>query len=52
MAASHVLAFDFGLKHIGVAVGQTVTRTASGLTTLKARAGKPQWQEVLALVND
>ena len=52
MAASHVLAFDFGLKHIGVAVGQTVTRTASGLATLKARAGKPQWQEVLALVND
>ena len=35
-----VLAFDFGLKHIGVAAGQTITRTASGLTTLAAREGQ------------
>ena len=52
MPASHVLAFDFGLKHIGVAVGQTVTRTASGLTTLTASAGRPQWNELLALLNE
>ena len=45
-----VLAFDFGLKHIGVATGQTVTRTATGLTTLTAREGKPDWRSVRDLV--
>lgn len=45
-----ILAFDFGLKHIGVAVGQTVTRSASPLTTLAARNGKPNWSQVADLV--
>jgi len=47
-----VLAFDFGLKHIGVAVGQTVTRTASPLTTLRAKNGKPEWQSIDKLVSE
>ncbi len=47
-----VLAFDFGLKHIGVAAGQTVTRTASALTTLSARDGRPDWGAVEALVKE
>ena len=47
-----VLAFDFGLKHIGVATGQTITCTASALTTLSARDGKPDWGRVRSLVND
>jgi len=42
----YVIGFDFGLKHLGIAVGQTVTGTASGLSTLKARNGKPNWSEV------
>ena len=29
----YVLGFDFGLKFIGLAVGQTITKTAGGLTT-------------------
>lgn len=49
MAADLVLAFDFGLKHIGVATGQSVTRTATPLCTLAARAGRPDWKEVVAL---
>ena len=48
--ADVVLAFDFGLKHIGVAVGQSITRTASPLTTLRASNGKPDWREVRELV--
>lgn len=48
--ASVILAFDFGLKHIGVAVGQTVTRSASPLTTLTAKNGKPNWSQVANLV--
>ncbi|MEM1230943.1 MAG: Holliday junction resolvase RuvX [Pseudomonadota bacterium] len=35
-----VLAFDFGLAHIGVAIGQSVTGTARPLTELPARDGK------------
>ena len=47
-----VLAFDFGLRHIGVAVGQTITCTATPLTTLTARNGKPQWSDVEQLVKN
>jgi putative Holliday junction resolvase len=46
-----VLGFDFGLKHIGVAVGQTCTRTAQALTTLAARNGQPNWNEVAQLIH-
>jgi len=55
-----VLAFDFGLKWIGVATGQTITTTATPLTTLQANNGKPleaatlsiikEWQPVTLLV--
>jgi putative Holliday junction resolvase len=50
--AGCVLAFDFGLRHIGVAVGQTVTRTASPLDTIAATNGQPDWRSVDALVNE
>ena len=45
-----MLAFDFGLRYIGVACGQTITRTATSLTTLRARNGRPDWSELVALV--
>ena len=50
MPELRVLAFDFGLKHIGIATGQSVTGTASGLTTINARAGKPDWVALDTLV--
>lgn len=37
-----LLGFDFGMKRIGVAVGQTVTKTARPLATIKAANGHPQ----------
>lgn len=37
------MGFDFGLKRIGVAIGQTVTRTARPLDTLAAKDGVPNW---------
>jgi len=46
------LGFDYGERRIGVAVGQTVTRTASPLTTLKARDGQPDWSAVKRLVDE
>ena len=45
-----VLGFDFGLKHIGVAVGQTLTQTASPLTTLQATEGIPPWERIAKLL--
>jgi len=45
-----LLGFDFGLKRIGVAVGQTVTETARPLVTLKATQGEPQWDVLNNLV--
>lgn len=44
------MAFDYGLVHIGVAVGNRVTATAQPLTTLKARDGIPDWDQVAALL--
>ncbi len=47
---SYLLAFDFGLARIGVAVGQKITKTATPLATLKANQGQPDWQTVAALI--
>lgn len=45
-----VLGFDYGKKRIGVAVGQTITATASPLMTLKAENGAPRWEEIQKLI--
>ena len=39
-----VLAFDFGIRQIGVAIGQTLTGSANPLTVFKAKDGIPDWQ--------
>ena len=44
------LGFDFGYKRIGVAVGQALTKSASPLNTLAAKAGEPNWDEISALI--
>lgn len=36
-----ILAFDFGTRRIGVAAGDTLTRTARGLLTLECARGVP-----------
>lgn len=52
MDAQTLLAFDFGTRSIGVAIGQSVTRTARPLLSLKARDGVPDWQQVEKLVRE
>ncbi len=47
-----LLGFDFGLRKIGVAVGQTITGTASPLQTLQPRNDKPDWAKIEALINE
>ena len=44
------MAFDFGLRQIGVAVGNTESRTSNALTVLRAREGQPDWEEVGKLI--
>lgn len=45
-----LLGFDFGPRKIGIAVGQAITATASPLTTLRARQGRPDWEGIGALI--
>ena len=47
---STLLAFDWGTQKIGVAVGQTLTQTATPLKELPARDGIPQWDMIEKLV--
>lgn len=46
-----IMGFDFGMKHIGVAVGQSITHTSSPLTTLSATDGIPKWEEIADLID-
>jgi len=41
-----VLAFDFGTRRIGVAVGQTLTRSATAVGALATLAGAVDWAAV------
>jgi putative Holliday junction resolvase len=47
-----LLGFDFGMKSIGVAVGQTITKSAKPLTTLKAKNGMPNWSLLAQLIGE
>jgi len=47
-----LLGFDFGLKRIGVAVGQRITGSATPLTTLQSRDTKPDWKAITALIEE
>ena len=47
----YVLSFDFGLRRIGVAVGQSATCTASSLETI-AHSDRPDWQAIDRLVEE
>ena len=44
------MAFDFGLRQIGVATGNCLLGTATALMTLKAKDGSPDWRVVENLV--
>ena len=49
-AARTVLSFDYGLRRIGVAVGNTLTGTA--LATIAAQEGMPDWPAIDRCVAD
>ena len=47
-----LLGFDYGRKRIGVAVGQQLTCSATALTTVQARDGKPDWPAITRLLEE
>ena len=47
-----ILAFDFGLKHIGVAVGQEITNTSQTFFSLVAKNGEPDWNKLDSLIDE
>lgn len=50
--AQLVLAFDFGRRRIGVACGDTLSRSASPLAAVANTAAGPSWSAVDALMRD
>ena len=49
---SSYLCFDYGLKNIGVALGNTLTKEARPISILTAVNGKPRWNEIKALIEE
>jgi putative holliday junction resolvase len=47
-----LLGFDYGRRRIGVAVGNTLMRSAQPLTTLEATDAGPDWARVAALLEE
>lgn len=45
-----LLAFDFGLKRIGIAVGQEITGTAQALKTIQSNQQGPDWKQIEKLI--
>ncbi len=52
MSVRTILAFDFGLRQIGVAVGNLPLKTTQSLPVIRARNGKPDWQLIEKLMQD
>ena len=46
------MAFDFGTKNIGIAIGQEITKTASTFYSIHANDGLPDWVELDMIVKE
>lgn len=47
-----ILAFDYGLRQIGIAVGNCLTSTTQPLAIIRAKNGIPQWPELEKIVRE
>lgn len=45
-----VLGFDFGTTRIGLAIGQSLTASASPIDPVRARDGIPDWEQLDAVI--
>lgn len=48
--AQTLLAFDFGMRHIGVAIGNTVSATARPLTIIPSMPRAQRFRQIAALI--
>lgn len=46
-----VIGFDFGIKYIGVAIGQKITKTASPLTSIFVTKKSEKWKAVFGCID-
>ncbi|RKZ43496.1 MAG: Holliday junction resolvase RuvX, partial [Gammaproteobacteria bacterium] len=47
-----VMGFDYGTKRIGIAVGQTLTRTARPLAIVLVKNRQPDWKLISTLIQE
>ena len=47
-----VIALDYGLRNMGVAVGNTISQTARPLAIIGARDGVPDWRALTKLIEE
>lgn len=47
-----LLGFDFGTRHIGIAIGQEITATASPVKAIKAKDGIPNWNDIEGIIKE
>lgn len=47
-----LLAFDYGLRHIGAAVGQSLIASSNPVGIVRARDGVPDWSTITTLINE
>ena len=48
----HWMAFDFGTRRIGIAVGQRITGTGTPLEPIAARDGIPDWDQLGRIISE
>ncbi len=48
--AQRFFGIDYGTRKLGIAVGQTLTRTAMGIAVVPVRNGEPDWVQLDQLV--
>jgi len=46
------LGFDFGMKSIGIAYGQTISGTATEIRPIRAQNGAPNWDELKQVIDE
>lgn len=51
-AVQTAIGFDFGMKRIGAAVGQSLTGSASPLGVVAVRSGEPDWEAIAGLIRE
>lgn len=47
-----IIGFDYGTKYIGLAVGQTLTKTAKPLLSITSIDGAPDWKRIKTVIHE